>query len=33
VLLAATPRWFADNIAPISLVILAVLTFAVIRMV
>ena len=31
--LAATPAWFADNIAPVSLVTLALLTFAVLRMV
>ena len=32
-LLAATPRWFSDNIAPISLVVLALCTLAVLRMV
>lgn len=33
VLLAATPAWFADNVAQISLVTLLVLTLLVVRMV
>lgn len=31
--LAATPAWFADNVAPIALVTLLVLTFLVLRLV
>ena len=30
---AATPAWFADNIAPLSLVTLVLLTFGVLRLI
>ena len=32
-LTAATPAWFSENIVPISLVVLLLLTFAVVRLV